>query len=324
VKPGLRPGLRPPESHQPFTKSTPTPERRQHTVCGMRIGIVSQHASPTNIGLAAAAPDGVDAFVVAPADALRKLRPGDAALGRLDVLPTVDGIEEGLWCLERLELGSVFVLNRALTLRLAHDKLATAEALAAAALPHPRTRLVAAGDSPPLPFPLVLKPRFGSWGRDVVRCEHPADYEAALTEYSERRWFQTAGAVAQALVPPLGHDLRLVVAGGEVIGSVRRVAPPGEWRTNIALGARREPIDANPAACELAVAAAQAIGADLVGVDLLPLGPGRYVVLELNGAVDFSRENSPRENVFGAAMHALIRGRLPLPVLPELAEAGAW
>jgi [lysine-biosynthesis-protein LysW]---L-2-aminoadipate ligase len=290
----------------------------------MRFGIVSQHASPTNIRLAAAAPDGVDAFVVAPADALRKLRPGDAALGRLDVLPTVDGIEGGLWCLERLELGSVFVLNRALTLRLAHDKLATAEALAAAALPHPRTRLVVAGDPPPLPLPLVLKPRFGSWGRDVVRCDSRDDYEAALTEYSGRRWFQTAGAIAQVLVPPLGHDLRLVVAGGQVIGSVRRVAAPGEWRTNVALGARREPLVANPAACELAVAAARAIGADLVGVDLLPLGPGRYVVLELNGAVDFSREYSPRRDVFGAVMHALVRGRSPLPVLPELAEAGAW
>jgi glutathione synthase/RimK-type ligase-like ATP-grasp enzyme len=125
-------------------------------------------------------------------------------------------------------------------------------------------------------------------------------------------------------VPPRGHDLRIVVASGEVIGSVRRVAPPGEWRTNVALGARRESVDANPAACDLAVAAAQAIGADLVGVDLLPLGPGRYVVLELNGAVDFSREYLPRGDVFGAAMHALVRGRLPLPVLPELAEAGAW
>jgi len=72
------------------------------------------------------------------------------------------------------------------------------------------------------------------------------------------------------------------------------------------------------------VAAAQAIGADLVGVDLLPLGPGRYVVLELNGAVDFSREYSPHGDVFGAAMHALVRGRLPQPLLPVLAEAGAW
>jgi hypothetical protein len=56
----------------------------------------------------------------------------------------------------------------------------------------------------------------------------------------------------------------------------------------------------------------------------LPLDPERYVVLELNGAVDFFREYSPRGDAFAAAMHALVRGRLPQPFLPALAEAGAW
>jgi glutathione synthase/RimK-type ligase-like ATP-grasp enzyme len=38
----------------------------------------------------------------------------------------------------------------------------------------------------------------------------------------------------------------------------------------------------------LAVAAAAAIGADFVGVDLLPLGDG-FAVIEVNGAVEFDR-----------------------------------
>ena len=290
----------------------------------MRIGIVSQHASRTNVGLGASTPEGVHTYVLSPHDALRELRHGDVALGRLDVLPSLDGVEEGLSCLERLELSGIPVLNRALTLRLAHDKLATAKALAAASVPHPSTRLVTAGAPPPLPFPLVLKPRFGSWGRDVVRCNDVADYENALETFGRRRWFRAAGAVAQELVPPLGHDLRLVVAAGEVAGSIRRVAPPGEWRTNVALGARREPVVAPPAACELALAAARAIGADLVGVDLLPVGPGGYVVLELNGAVDFCHEYAPRGDLFGRVMRALVQSALPFPLLPELAEAAAW
>ena len=45
-------------------------------------------------------------------------------------------------------------------------------------------------------------------------------------------------------------------------------------------------------ACELALDAARAVAGDLVGVDLLPLPGGGYVVLELNGAVDFTREYS--------------------------------
>jgi glutathione synthase/RimK-type ligase-like ATP-grasp enzyme len=120
-------------------------------------------------------------------------------------------------------------------------------------------------------------------------------------------------------VPPLGHDVRIVVAGGDVIGAIKRVASAGEWRTNVALGATRVPTDPSPAACELALAAAAAIGGDLIGVDLLPVGPGRYVVLELNGAVDFAREYDPGGDVFGTAMRALtarLRGDVVLPLEP--------
>jgi [lysine-biosynthesis-protein LysW]---L-2-aminoadipate ligase len=292
----------------------------------MRIGIVTRRATETNTRLAAATPVGTASFVVAPEEARHRLGPGDVALGRLDVLPTLAGIEPGLWHLDRLEESGVAVLNRPPTLRLAHDKLATASALEAASLPHPRTRPLFDADAPPpLPLPLVLKPRYGSWGRDVVLCPDEAAYRRALAAYRRRAWFETCGAVAQELVPPRGHDLRIVVADREVVGTVKRVARAGEWRTNVALGATRVPAEPPPAATELALAAAAAVGGDLVGVDLLPLGPGRYAVLELNGAVDFSDAYSFDADVFGAAMDALVRSvaRTP-PLLPELAEAGGW
>jgi [lysine-biosynthesis-protein LysW]--L-2-aminoadipate ligase len=259
-------------------------------------------------------------FVVAPQDALRELDVHDAALGRLDVRETLDGVEAGLEVLDALESRGIPVLNHSLALRLAHDKLATATALAAAALPHPRTRAVFAADAPqPLPFPFVLKPRFGSWGKDVVLCAHEYAYRRALRALRRRAWFTATGAIAQELVPPLGHDLRVVVAGGDVIGAVKRVAKPGEWRTNVALGATRVPVTPSPAACELALAAAAAIGADLVGVDLLPVAPGRYVVLELNGAVDFNELYAPDADVYAAAMDAIgarLRGAPVLPLEP--------
>ena len=208
-----------------------------------------------------------------PNSAFRDLGPGDAALGRLDVLDTVDGIEPGLALLELLAACGVTVLNPARALRLSHDKGETASALHGANLPHPPTRFVERdyGDAP-LPFPLVLKPRFGSWGRDVLLCSNQRDYEHALRTFASRPWFRRTGAVAQVLVPPLGHDLRILVAGGEVVGAVKRVAAPGEWRTNVALGATRVPAEPPRNACELALAAAEALGADLVGIDLLPLG----------------------------------------------------
>jgi len=66
----------------------------------------------------------------------------------------------------------------------------------------------------------------------------------------------------------------MIVAGNRVVGAERREAAPGEWRTNEILGSRG--VDAQPSEEEgaLAIDAARAIGADLLGVDLLPLPVG--------------------------------------------------
>jgi glutathione synthase/RimK-type ligase-like ATP-grasp enzyme len=91
-----------------------------------------------------------------------------------------------------------------------------------------------------------------------------------------------------------------------VVGAVRRVAAPGEWRTNVALGAKREPIDPPDDARAIALAAAAAVGGDLVGVDILPAGLGSWVVLEVNGAVDFNGTYSLADDVYADARQALL------------------
>ncbi|MFZ0341059.1 MAG: hypothetical protein WAL31_01830 [Gaiellaceae bacterium] len=302
----------------------------------MKFAVVAHRRSATNNALVSAARAwGLDAVLVEPRRALSLLEPGDLALARLDVREGLDGIERGTGELERLAAGGVDVRNPPGTLVVAHDKLLTARTLRLAGLPHPHTTFL----SPALPaavpeLPLVLKPRFGSWGRDVERCSTAEELDAALVGLQRKHWFREHGALAQELVEPRGSrlpgrktdaavdghiwDLRIVVAGGRVVGAARRVARSGEWRTNAALGAEVEPIDPPPIARALALAAARAARADLVGVDLLPAPNGGFIVLELNGAVDFRPVYAPQRDVFLDAVAALLEDGVRQP---ELAAA---
>jgi RimK family alpha-L-glutamate ligase len=273
-----------------------------------RLVVVARGRGATARGLVRACTRfGVEAAVLSPEQALAMLGPGDSALGRLDVRQTLDGVERGLWELRVLEREGVRVLNPASALVAAHDKLTTAVRLGAAGVPHPPAIHVETDNPPPgLGPPLVLKPRFGSWGRDVVLCEDEEAVAATLRSFAARPWFSSTGALAQELVPPLGHDLRIVVSGGRLAGAVERLAAPGEWRTNVALGAARRGAQPPAEAAALALAAVAAVGADLAGVDLLPLPDGGWTVLEVNGAVDFTRQYRRDRDVFEAAIEGLL------------------
>ncbi len=258
-----------------------------------RVWIVGSGANATNRDLIARwTSRGMDVRTIAPDAALGRVRPNDIAIGRVDVRPSLDGVEPGLLALHELARRGVHVLNRPGPILAAHDKLRTARALAARGLPHPRTAHLVAGGKITLEPPFVVKPRFGSWGIDVYRCLTDDDVAPVLDVLAGRDWFRRGGAIVQEYVPTAGHDLRVLVAGGHVVGASRRVAEPGEWRTNVYLGATKLPADLTPEARALAVAAVAALGGDLFGVDLLPLSDNRYVVIEVNAAVDFDHRYS--------------------------------
>jgi RimK family alpha-L-glutamate ligase len=259
----------------------------------------------TNWALVAAfAEFGHRARLVDSAEALR-LGQCDVVLGRIDVLPTLDGIEPGLWHLSRLERQGAQVLNGPEALFAAHDKLTTALFLGRAQVAQPMTAHLRDTSVPSFPPPYVVKPRFGSWGRDVLLTRDEEELEAQLERLRARPWFRRHGALVQSLIEPTGRDLRVVVAGGRVIGAVERRALPGEWRTNVALGGVRIPVTPPLAAQALALRAVAALGIDLAGIDIATDEAGRMHVLEVNGAVDFTAEYGP--DVFTAAATALMQ-----------------
>jgi [lysine-biosynthesis-protein LysW]--L-2-aminoadipate ligase len=266
----------------------------------MRLAIIARRTTPTNEALAATTVDGIRWEQLTPEQALAELEPGDAVVGRLDVLPTLEGVDDGAWALGALEARRIAVLNDAAALFSTHDKLLTCRLLRRAELPHPRTAHV----RPDRPFPavrppVVVKPRFGSGGQCVTLCEDEESLCDTLALLSSVPWFEQQGVLVQELVPPQGYDLRILVAGRRIVGAVFRIAAEGEWRTNISLGGTRVPVGDPPQrASEIALAAAAAAGTALVGVDLVQDGLGNWVVIELNGAVEFTREYAPDGDVF--------------------------
>jgi RimK family alpha-L-glutamate ligase len=259
---------------------------------------------------------GIDARLVAPDAAVEALGPGDVALLRIDVSAALDGFESGLERVPDLRFHGVRILNAPWALIGAHDKLETARRLREAQIPHPRTAHILRADSDlDISLPVVVKPRHGSWGRDVYCCRTEADLRSCLRAVQRRDWFSRQGALVQELIEPSGRDFRLIVAGGQVVGAAAREARPGEWRTNVSLGGRAFAVAPDEEATRLALTAVAAVGGDLVGVDLIPLADGGYTVLELNGAVDFDdRYSLPGTSVFTTAARAL---HLPRSLMRE-------
>jgi [lysine-biosynthesis-protein LysW]---L-2-aminoadipate ligase len=266
-----------------------------------RAWIVAGRPTPTNELLVGALHErGTPAEIVRPAQATIFTRPGDVVVGRLDVRPTLDGVEDGLDDLRALQGRGTVVLNPAASLLACHDKLATTIRLACFGVPQPPTaHIETQKDLPPLSFPLVFKPRFGSCGRDLLLCHSELELRRCLRRLRRKAWFRRQGAIVQTLVGPGGYDLRVIVADGLVVGAICRTAAEGEWRTSVSRGGTRSPVEPTPAACVLATTAAAAVGADIVGVDLVPDPHGGFVVLEVNGAVDFNRHYSlPGSEIF--------------------------
>jgi RimK family alpha-L-glutamate ligase len=275
----------------------------------MQFAVVAHQATETNVALAACGWPEAHSQLVSPRDALLRLGRGDIALNRLDISAELDGVEDGIWVINQLEAQGVHVFNRPPALLAAHDKLITARLLRAAGVPHPRTRRLDDGRAADgLRFPIVAKPRFGSWGQDVELCADACALEHYISRMNTRKWWP-AGAIVQELVPPCSTDLRIIVSGGEIAGAAVRIAAPNEWRTNVALGGMSVSTTPPAEACELARSAARATGIDFAGVDLLPDGES-WVVLEVNGAVDVRTHYALGRDVFAAVLLSLRRGAL--------------
>jgi len=221
-----------------------------------------------------AAPSSPERFLPPSLDAADVVAVRSMPAGRLEeVILRMD-------VLGRLAARGTPVVNAPRGLETAIDKYLSLARLAAAGLPVPRTIVVqeagaihAAWES--LGRDAVVKPLFGSCGRGIERIDG-AEAVAALAAGAAREGTTT---YLQAFVPHDGWDVRVLLVGERVFAMRRRSR--GDWRTNLACGGVAEALEPPAAWVDLARRAADLLGVDVAGVDLLP-GPDGMVVLEVN------------------------------------------
>lgn len=205
----------------------------------------------------------------------------DAVLVRTMAPGSLEQVVFRMDALARLEACGVTVVNPPKAVEAAVDKFLASAKLQAAGLATPRTVVCQSADDALQAFAelggdVVVKPLFGSEGRGITRLQ---DENLALRAF---RMLEQLGAVLylQEFIPHEGYDLRLLVVGRKVLGMRRRNA--ADWRTNVSRGAVAEPLEVTPELAAMAHRAADAVGATVAGVDLLPDRDGRLWAIEVN------------------------------------------
>jgi RimK family alpha-L-glutamate ligase len=183
--------------------------------------------------------------------------------------------------LHQLENSGLRVINSPYAIEKMVDKYYTLSLLQRAGLPVPETRVMEGAAEAlqayhELGGDVVVKPLFGSRGIGMVRVTDPETAGRVL------RALQLGGYVyyLQKFIPHANRDIRILVAAGGCIASMQRVAQ--DWKTNVAAGAHPEPYQPEEDVLAASLQAAQAVGADYCGVDLLRSERGELFLLEVN------------------------------------------
>ena len=196
---------------------------------------------------------------------------------------------------EYLESRGIPVYNSSRCIALCDDKRRTHMALARAGLPMPETLIAPmtyagvgftdfsfVGEiEKKLRYPMVVKEAFGSFGAQVYRVGGRDELLNLVRRSPAELIFQ------QYIESSAGRDVRLQVVGERVTAAMYRHSET-DFRANVSAGGSMEPYEPSGRECELALAAARAVGADFAGVDLLLGDEGEgSLVCEVNSNAHF-------------------------------------
>ena len=189
-----------------------------------------------------------------------------------------------------LEGAGARVINPHLTGVLAGNKLYSHMLLKKAGVPVPRAAVSFSQEAAlraldDLGYPAVIKPTVGSWGRMISRL-NDAETAGAILESRERMYPIYHIHYTEEFVKRPPRDIRAIMVDGRVVAAIYRTSGDGMWKTNTALGGTAEPCPVSPEMEDMCARASEAVGGQIVGVDLMESEDG-LVVHEVNNTTEF-------------------------------------
>ena len=210
----------------------------------------------------------------------RSLAGYDAVIPRIGASIT----RYGTAVLRQFELMGTYSPNPSDAILRARDKLRAHQLLAAQGIDLPVTVF---GDNPDDtsdllsmlgPPPHVIKLNEGAQGAGVMLTEKPS---ASRSVVEALRGLYASFVVQEFIGEADGADLRCFVVGDDVVASMRRQAPEGDFRSNLHRGGTALHVAATDEERVVAIRAARVLGLGVAGVDLIRAKRGP-LVLEVN------------------------------------------
>ncbi len=183
-----------------------------------------------------------------------------------------------------LQEKGVAVINPPPAIARAANKFATSLALQRAGVPTPKTAVTTSLEEAQAVLQnlgrAVSKPLFGFKGREIFLLQDGV--QADLDRLESILNMEGLVYLQEFIAMDRPRDIRAFVVGGSVLGAIYRLAPPGQWISNLARGGHPTACPVTTKLQDLAGRAAEAVGAVYCGVDLLET-PDGLKVIEVNG-----------------------------------------
>ncbi|KAF7658638.1 hypothetical protein LDENG_00009600 [Lucifuga dentata] len=193
--------------------------------------------------------------------------------------------------LRHLEKMGCRLINRSQAILNCVNKFWTFQELAGHGVPLPDTFSYGGHDNfrkiideaEPLGYPVVVKNARGHRGKAVflARDKHH------LTDLCHLIRHETPYLFQEYVKESHGRDVRVVLVGGRVIGSMLRCSTDGRMQSNCSLGGVGMMCPLSEQGKQLATEVSNILGMDVCGIDLLQLNDGSFVVCEANANVGF-------------------------------------